>query len=198
MSGGRADGPRVNAATVRSAKGGAGADRLGAMLWIAIGSAIAVGAWRMDRLERMQIKPWEVPGLVPGLLGVSLALLGLALLLRARPDAAAVSGSAGARGDAVPDAAQAPVAGPGRGARRTALALVLGLVYALVLVGHGLPFWLATAIFVATFVGLLDGARQRTLGRSSRAVALRALGFGLVVGIAVHLVFEQVFLVRLP
>jgi len=46
------------------------ADLVAAALWISFGAAVATGAWRMDRLERLNINPYEAPGLVPGLLGV--------------------------------------------------------------------------------------------------------------------------------
>jgi putative tricarboxylic transport membrane protein len=36
--------------------------------WIVPGIAIAVGGWRMDRLEQMHIEPWSAPGPVPGVL----------------------------------------------------------------------------------------------------------------------------------
>ena len=36
----------------------------------------------MDRLESQGADPWSVPGLVPGIIGVVITLLGLALLLR--------------------------------------------------------------------------------------------------------------------
>ncbi|MGE0312288.1 MAG: tripartite tricarboxylate transporter TctB family protein [Lautropia sp.] len=195
MSASRAGEDRVSEPALRGAGGpgpvkgaaprGAGGDRAGAVLWVATGTAIAVGAWRMDRLERMQIKPWEVPGLVPGLLGVVLALLGVALFLRGGAPVATVP------------AAPAPDADHGSG-RRTAIASGLALVYALGLVGHGMPFWLATTIFVAAFIAWIDGERQRALGRSFAMVLVRATGFGLAIGGAVHLLFEQVFLVRLP
>lgn len=162
-------------------------DAFGALFWIVLGAAITVGAWRMDRLERFQIRPYEVPGLVPGLLGIVIALLGLALLVRAWRRGAAAAASAG------PQAATEP---PQPATLPLALALTLG--YALLLVGRGLPFWAATAVFVAAFVVLLDGPRQRALGRAAAAIAVRAVGFGLVVGAVVTLAFERLFLVRLP
>ena len=39
-------------------------------------------SWRMDRLEGLNINPWSVPGLLPGLLGALMMLFGAALFLR--------------------------------------------------------------------------------------------------------------------
>ena len=44
------------------------ADRIGGLIWIALGAAIVYGSWAMDRLTSLQIHPATAPGLVPGLL----------------------------------------------------------------------------------------------------------------------------------
>src|SRR5215471_9048044 len=54
----------------------------GACAWIALGVAIAIGSWTMDRLEQQHINPYTVPGLLPGLLGLMMILLGSILSLR--------------------------------------------------------------------------------------------------------------------
>ena len=50
---------------------------------MAFGGAVTIGAWRMDRLERLNINKYEAPGLVPGLLGFAVLLLGVMLAVRA-------------------------------------------------------------------------------------------------------------------
>jgi putative tricarboxylic transport membrane protein len=72
----------------------------------------------------------------------------------------------------------------------------LTLGYAAVLVGL-LPFWLATTIFVGAFVLIFEwqGGRGGT-GFVRRAAAVA--GFALVVGVSVSVLFEEIFLVRLP
>jgi VanZ family protein len=171
------------------------ADLVAAALWIAFGAAVAIGAWRMDRLERLNINPYEAPGLVPGLLGALIVLLGLGLALRAVR-----------RGALVADAtlaAQPPEQG---GAGRTSLkelghmaaVFSITLFYALALIGTGLPFWLATFVFIMVFVGLLDRERQATLGRSAAAQWVRAAIYGAVWSAIVTLSFQHIFLVRLP
>jgi hypothetical protein len=189
------------------------ADLIAAALWITFGAAVAVGAWRMDRLERLSINPYEAPGLVPGLLGALLVLLGLALALRAlrqgalgagvSTGVAATSATVSVAGEG---AAGGPVAGPfpsaGPGARadlgRMATVFALTLGYALVLIGTGLPFWGATFVFITVFIGLLDRERQQALGRPARAQWVRAAVYGAAWSALVTLSFQHIFLVRLP
>ena len=72
------------------------------------------------------------------------------------------------------------------------------LLYAGVLVGHGLPFWLATFVFVAGFIFWFDRERQAALGRTVAKQAALAAVYGACTSAVVTLVFEHVFLVRLP
>lgn len=159
-------------------KGGAG--------WMVFGLAILLGAWRMDRFEAMGATLYTAPGLVPGLFGLALMLLGAALSWRgwrARAE----------RADTDPDAAPAA---DGHAAepllnRRILLMLALTLAYAAGMVGR-VPFAPATALFVAAFCWFY----------AEEAPALRRLAAALLAGVLtaaiVVLVFEQVFLVRLP
>jgi len=167
------------------------ADLVAAALWIAFGAAVAIGAWRMDRLERLNINPYEAPGLVPALLGVLIVLLGLALAVRAWR-----------QGALTPAAVELDLTAPSRGrsgeARHMAAVFTLTLFYALLLMGTGLPFWLATFVFITAFVGLLDRERQATLGRSVPGQWVRAGLYGAAWSALVTLSFQHIFLVRLP
>src|SRR2546430_619452 len=58
-------------------------DFLGGLAWIAFGTAVAIGSWRMDRLENQDVNPYTVPGLLPGLLGLAIGFFGTLLLARA-------------------------------------------------------------------------------------------------------------------
>lgn len=176
------------------------ADLYGAVFWMVLGAAIVTGAWTMDRLERFQVKPYEAPGLVPGLLGVLIVFLGVVLLIRA-VHSRRLAGASGATAvqDAQNEAAAHDSEGPSTGAPGSiTLGLSLSLIYALVLVGRGLPFWLATFVYVTAFVTLLDGDRQVQLGRGRRTVLVRAAVYGAIVSLAVTVVFQSIFLVRLP
>jgi hypothetical protein len=159
------------------------ADLVSALLWMAFGGAVSIGSWRMDRLENLHINKYEVPGLVPGLLGTAVLLLGIALALRAIK-----------RGALRPTGPRPPSEGLGR----MGLVFAAMLLYSLVLVGHGLPFWLATGAFVAAFIFFFDRERQTAIGRSTTRQALLALTCGVVASAVVTLTFQEVFYVRLP
>jgi hypothetical protein len=159
------------------------ADLVSALLWMVFGGAVAVASWRMDRLANLHINQYEVPGLVPGLLGTAVLMLGLLLVVRALR-----------RGALRP---RGPVAATS-GRRRMAWILGAMLLYSIVLVGHGLPFWLSTAVFVSAFIFFFDHERQTALGRSTPRQALLAVICGVVTSAVVTLAFQEVFYVRLP
>jgi hypothetical protein len=159
------------------------ADLLTGVAWLALAAAIVVASWRMDRLTHLGATLYTLPGLVPGLLGAAIGLMAILLIVRAL------------RGGAL---AQAHVPRAAIAAHwRLIAVLTLGLVYAIGLVGHGLPFWLASALFVTAFVILFQFAERRRNGTLLRGVAFAAL-FGAVTGLAIHYGFQDVFLVRAP
>ena len=168
--------------------------------WTAFGIAVLVGSLRMDRLESQGINPYTVPGLLPGLLGVAMILLGATLGVRSL------------RRGALHAASVSVAAGPTHG-KRIAIVLALVLAYGLVLVGHpsllvhllvpgslaGLPFWLASAIFVATTILVL---RRMSADPEDRVITIltvvKAVAIALLAALAIQLVFQELFLVRLP
>jgi hypothetical protein len=145
--------------------------------WLLLGAAILIGSITMDRLENQDVPPYAVPGLLPGLLGIALLLLGGLLAARSIR-----------RGAFAGERARARHAAPGR----AAIAITLCVLFGAVLVGHGLPFWLAATLYVTAAILLLR--RQRA---DAKAAGLAAL-IGLGAGGAITLVFQQIFLVRLP
>lgn len=152
-------------------------DLRGGVGWMVFGLVIAVAAWRMERFESMGATLYTAPGLIPGLFGALLVLLGGALVWR------------GWRG-IVPAGESAEGPGPLLN-RRIGWMLLLALGYAALAVGR-LPFWLATAAFVAAFCALFS--EQPDLRRRLAASLLA----GVLTAVIVVLVFERVFLVRLP
>ena len=60
-----------------------------------------------------------------------------------------------------------------------------------------MPFWLAAAIFVAMFTILFEWQSGEPWPPRARRIG-EAVLLGLVTGVAVTLVFEKVFYVRLP
>ena len=163
------------------------ADFVAALAWIAFGLAVVAGALAMDRLERFGATVYTAPGLVPGLLGGVIALLGLVLLLRS-VRRGAVAGLA---------APWLPGAEGRTMLARSVLAIAVTLVYTLALVGHGLPFWLVTVAFVFVFMLLFDLPERRARGQAARGLAIAAV-VAVATSAAVTLMFERVFLVRMP
>jgi hypothetical protein len=159
------------------------ADFVTGAVWLALAIGIVVGAWHMDRLEHLQATIYTMPGSVPGLLGAMIGLMAILLMVRSVRAGALV----GVRWKA-PRLADH---------WRLVAVLVLCLGFAIGLVGHGLPFWLAAAIFVAVFVFVFQFAERRRAGE-----LLRGAGFcivlGLISGLVIHYTFQDLFLVRLP
>jgi len=57
-------------------------DFLSALGWMGLGIAILIGSVTMDRLEKQDINPYTIPGLLPGLLGIAMTILGALLAAR--------------------------------------------------------------------------------------------------------------------
>ena len=157
------------------------AELVWSLLWIAAGAALFAGGYAMDRLEGQHINPYTAPGLVPAALGAGILVLGAFLLARSLRSPAVA----------------AEAAGGGASVRRFLLAAALCVAYAAGLVGHGPPFWLATALFV--FVAIL-AFRWAELSREGKLAQGVAVAAACAIGTAasVTLVFQELFLVRLP
>jgi hypothetical protein len=160
-------------------------DLLSGAAWTLIGIAIAVGSWNMDRLEKQGVPAFAAPGLVPGILGVLIALAALAIVIRSLRRGAL----------AAPQLAAGPADAQGRA--RTGLALLLCLGFAGGLVGHGLPFWLAASTYLFLHIFLLQLPERRAAGQVGRGMAV-ALAVALAAGVTIALLFQYAFLVRLP
>ena len=154
--------------------------------WIALGIATTIGSLRMDRLEKQDINPYTVPGLLPGLLGLAIVFFGLLMLYRSWRRLARTPHVPHVRTEA--DRAEA---------RRMWTVLALCIGFAGGLVGRGLPFWAAAAVFVTVTIGLLQFAERSAKNQRLRGLAF-ALAVGLGAGIVITLVFQEFFLVRLP
>ncbi len=164
------------------------ADFIGAGVWVAFGLAVMIASWRMDRLESQGASLYTAPGLVPGILGAVLLLLGVLLALRA----------ARAGGHRLRSMRWAPSSATRAVVIRVGAFLAFALIYAAGLVGRGgMPFWLATFLFVTASVLAFDWTRRRAAGQTLRGV-LFAATIGATTAFVVSVVFQEVFLVRLP
>ncbi len=164
-------------------------DLRGAFAWIALGAVIVFESWRMDRLTQQGAAIFTMPGLWPGIVGLLIALLGGLLAWRSVMRARVASWDAREHDDT----AYAPRA-------QSALAAAMFAGYAILLVGHGLPFWLGTALFVTAYVFMFRRAARLAGERTgtTRGDATLALVCGITTSIVVSLVFEKLFFVRLP
>lgn len=147
-------------------------DRLQGLFWILIGGAIFYASWTMDRLATLGVKPFSAPGLLPGVVGVFILVLGLAMLVRGKTQSE----------EAIEW-------------RRIWLPLGLCLGFAGGMVGRGIPFWLAAWIFVSLMIFTLQYPERKD--RPGK-LALVALTVGGGASIAISLVFQELFLIRLP
>jgi len=150
-------------------------DRAQGAFWILIGGAIFYASWTMDRLANLGVKPFSAPGLLPGVLGVFIFILGVAMLLRGKRETS-----------------EPPVEW-----RRIVLPLALCLGFAGGMVGRGIPFWLAAWSFVAVMIFTLQYQERKMKGELGR-LALIAASVGGAASIAISAVFQELFLIRLP
>jgi hypothetical protein len=158
-------------------------DLAGGAGWLIFGLAILFESVRMDRFTSMGATLYTMPGFVPGMIGCVLVLLGGVLMLRGwrrRRFEAEAEAETKANNTEV-------LFNP-----RMLLTLALTLAYAVALIGR-VPFWLGTAVFVATFTWAFAPPDQH---RTRRFVS--ACVAGSLASATVTLVFEHVFLVRLP
>jgi len=159
------------------------ADLYTAPLLFLLGAAMAYGGWTMDRLEIRQIHPASIPGLVPMLLGVSLAIASVVLFIQARAQVAA---------NAVSDMPEQAT-----GSRRDMIvAALLCCIYALGLIGR-LPFPAATGLFVTAFIIAFEAHRDMSRAQLVKVCIIGA-GLGIAVAATISVLFRYAFLVRLP
>jgi hypothetical protein len=176
------------AATYHPPENGPRSDFVAAFGWIALGGAILIGSWTMDRLKNQDVNPYTVPGLLPGLLGIAMMLLGGSLLFRSWRRRTL-------RSPAVePDLPHSSIS-----VRQLWLAIGLCMTFDIVMIGHGLPFWLAATAFVSVAILTLQQIQRKAKGqRLTLRAAISAVAIGLSAGLAITVVFQQIFLVRLP
>jgi hypothetical protein len=158
-------------------------DVLGGLSWMLLGLAILIGSWRMDRLTEQEINPYTIPGLVPGLLGAAMVFFSALMLFRGWRHGGFSS--------------MGPLFRRGEHYGRLVTIVTLCVGFAAVLVGHGLPFWLAAALFVSITIIALQYKQRKAEGQLARGV-VQAIVIGVGAGVIVTLVFEKFFLVRLP
>lgn len=151
------------------------ADRVTAVVFFALGAAMSVGGYTMDRLEVRNIHPASIPGLVPMILGGVLMVCAVLLYLGARD----------------------PEDGPSAEGSWLDFLVAAGwsVVFALGMVGR-MPFALAAGIYLLGFTGWFLW-RETPPERRPRMLMMAAV-FAVVAAVAISALFRYGFLVRLP
>lgn len=157
-----------------------------ALVLIVFSAAVVFESWRMPLFEDRGGSLLTAPGLVPGALGIILAVCGLVLLLQS-----VLQGGLHAQ-----DGTEAEGGLWSESTRRLILMLVLSMGYAGGLVGL-IPFWLATLIFIFLSIAIFEWRREHSSAKRLRLLVV-ALLIAVLVAVSVTLVFERIFLVRLP
>ena len=168
------------------------ADRIGGLIWVAFGGAVVYGSWTMDRLVSLGIPPSTAPGVVPGLLGLCIIAFGLVLLLRRGAVAELPAPADGAAAIAEPVSTEGEF-----NWKRSALSATLCLAYGGLLLGRGIPYWALTMAFLFLHIVLLDET-DNVPARPTLRRFITAIIIAPAFAIAVTLVFQYIFLVRLP
>jgi len=184
---------------------------------ILFGAAVAFESWRMPRFESIGGSIYSAPGLVPGLLGLIIALLGSIMLVRyltsrkpatapatvseavATPgiaDDQAAFTSAPTSGGAVTDVPATDGGFESPSSTRMLVTLVFAVVFGGILVGT-VPFWLAVFLFVSASIIFYEW-KKMTDARSTTVRVAIALAIAGATAFAVPFVFERIFLVTLP
>jgi len=160
-------------------------DRIGGAIWFVFGAAVFYGSWTMDRLASQNINPLTVPGLLPGILGVGMMVMALVLLSRRGIGKAASAVNA------------APAEETGTDWNRLLASWTLCVLFAGILLGRGLPFWLLAAGFVFVHILVLE-ERHRIEERSFLRRFIEAALIAAATSAVVTYLFQNLFLIRLP
>jgi hypothetical protein len=162
-------------------------DFITAAILLCFGLTIIALALRMPTFEAATGSAFTAPGIVPGFHGTVIAVLSLVLAARS------IYRGAFKPGGGKPEGFEGL---PGISLKRLFIAAGLGIIYAVVLVGW-LPFWLASAIFVTAFTSIFEWDATAPMPLRLRRLATAAV-LGSIIGVAVYLLFQEIFLVRLP
>lgn len=161
-------------------------DLIAAALLFLLAAVVLAAARAMPTFIERGGAPFAAPGFVPSLYAGLLAVL--AILLGARSVAAGALRRGGGRaGGLTAEARDAML--------RLLLATTLGASLVFGMIGR-IPFVHAAALFIAAFILIFEWRRE-PLSRRLRRLA-EAFGIAIAAAVAISLIFERVFLLRLP
>ncbi|SDQ16972.1 tripartite tricarboxylate transporter TctB family protein [Pseudovibrio sp. Tun.PSC04-5.I4] len=162
------------------------ADRISGYVFVALGLLVVIGSAAMPDFSNLGASWYEAPGLTPGILGLALTVSGILLATRTQSP----QPENGANDDML-DLIKDPIS-----RRRIFATAGLCVFYASILIGL-IPFWLATALFIFVFTFSFEYFADPDRSRVLRKLVI-ALLLGLTASAAVTLLFQELFLVRLP
>jgi hypothetical protein len=153
------------------------ADKLMALLLVALGLAMFWGGYVMDRLEVRSIHPASIPGLVPMGLGILIAVCGALLFASSSSEDADTEIDFG----------------------KIDMLIWTGglcLSFSVLLVGN-VPFYMATFLFISAFAARFTW-KQSATGAERGQQLFKAFLMGAVFSALISALFRYAFLVRLP
>lgn len=163
------------------------ADFVTAIALLAFSIAALVQSIQMPRLEHRNINPYTAPGIVPGLLATIIGLLALVLLARSVAHGGFRLGvnknSLGAwiRSD---------------GIRRIGLTILLSVTYSLVLIGR-VHYVIATIVYIFLFIVVFEWRWGESFAAQRRTLIIASIQ-AVIAAVAIAVLFQYLFLVRLP
>lgn len=163
------------------------ADFIVSILLTIFGIWVFVQSVRMPRFEAIGADPYSVPGIVPGLLGIVIAILGSALFYRSILRKGYQLGLSWKK---------VSVFLADESSRNILWTILLSIFYSFFMLGR-IPFELATGIFFCAFV-MVFTYKIREGFVSQRRTVLFVLIMGAVVSGAVTFIFRNIFYVGLP
>lgn len=181
-------------------------DLISSLVLLALGVGVAIESWRMPRFEAIGGTLARAPGLVPGILGLIIALLAGIMLVRtlsgkAPAGEATVAGEAidlesvvPSNADEVDDAPAGTFEAPS--IKRVLVTLAFSVAFAGFLIGR-VPFWLAVFLFVFVSIGYNERSALKSVSGAVRTLLIAGVIAG-ATGFAVPFLFEELFLVTLP
>jgi len=172
------------------------ADFITSILLMVVSVYIIIESLNMPRFEHRNINPYTIPGLVPAVLGVIIAVLSVALFIR----------SIMYRGYILSSKTTADAAETGSKKKwaffrkpetiRVLLTVGFCLLYAIILVGW---VWYPIATFVYTFgfIAFFEYERGKPVSKQIKMFVIAAIE-ALLTAALVSVVFRYLFLIRLP
>ncbi|QTL97331.1 hypothetical protein GM661_04690 [Iocasia frigidifontis] len=162
-------------------------DFITSIVLIVFSIAVIVMSLQMPRFEYRGANPWSVPGIVPGILGVSIGLMGIALLVRSIKRK---GHNLGISKEKLIDWLHKPAS------IRLLLTILLTLIYAWGLIGS-MPYILATFLFITVFIIIFEYNRKEKRQKKTKKMIV-AIMIGLIAAAAVSALFQYAFMIRLP